>query len=87
MRRRRSASGLRGVPLWIRLVALGNSIVGFGLPETAWADHPASPGWPWALVGFLLFALAFAVIWTLSAFLERWKMPPSKRRRPPESEP
>ena len=68
----------------IGLVVLSSIPGGLILPAAAWADHPApGGGGPWAWLGLLVVALAFALIWPVLAFLERRQKPPSHPRRGP----
>ncbi len=65
-----------------RILALGGSLGGFGLPRVAWAHHPGPGGeGPWTWLGLLVAVLAFAVVWAVSALLEKRQTPASQRRR------
>ena len=67
----------------IGLVVLSSGLGDLVLSGAAWADHRAPGGrGPWAWLGLLVVALAFAVIWPVLAFLERRQKPPSPRRGP-----
>lgn len=66
--------------VWV--VTLAGGFGEFIAPGGARAHHPgASTEGPWAWLGLLVVALAFALVWPLLAFLERRQGPPSERGR------
>jgi hypothetical protein len=70
-------------PPGIAVLAAAGPLGVLGVPGVARADHPTdSAGGVWPLASLLLLALAFALVWAMSAILESRQKP-----RPDTEEP
>lgn len=63
------------------LMALASGLGSFGLVRAARAYPSGGTGGPWVWLALVVVALAFAVIWTVLAIVERRQTPPAKTPR------
>ncbi len=64
------------------LMALASGLGSFGLVQATWAHHSSGgTGGPWIWLALVVVTLAFALIWTVLAIVERRQTPPSNKPR------